>query len=325
MFGIAAYANMNVMDGYVCVIDGDVQRNLRFSRYLRPEIDRTAVGPFEFEIVEPLRKHAARLGENPIGVEFDVTWTALAEPHLERPHQRVSDGRVIQDYRRYGQSGILNGTMTVDGERYVLGDWFSMRDHAWGVRRHVGGVEPYVSVADDFRGLFIWLQFAAGGYSGNLQIIEEGDGTRRYFDGAITVEGEGTQRLTEAEYEFDIPEGSRLFDAARITVTRQDGGQFVIGARPVHRPWVLKGSGYDLGFADGLGHGADRGEYLLEHDDYGLLDSGRVRFPDGEERDPWHREYGSRVTIDGQEGFGHAVLMVEGRIEKLGRTWPPMR
>ena len=61
IIGVGLYMNMNVFDGFVaCQVPrdggGSNQRNFRFSRALRPDIDRVGVGPLDIEIIEPFEK-----------------------------------------------------------------------------------------------------------------------------------------------------------------------------------------------------------------------------------------------------------------------------
>ena len=54
--GFGYYPNRNIMDAYVCfTIQDQVQYTVRASRELRPEIDRFEVGPFRYEVIEPLK------------------------------------------------------------------------------------------------------------------------------------------------------------------------------------------------------------------------------------------------------------------------------
>ncbi|MBW1683868.1 MAG: hypothetical protein JRS35_02280 [Deltaproteobacteria bacterium] len=63
------YPNRNIIDSYVSVtVEGTTVYTVRASRALRPRIDETAVGPFSYEIVEPLRRVRSVLEENEYGV-----------------------------------------------------------------------------------------------------------------------------------------------------------------------------------------------------------------------------------------------------------------
>src|SRR5262245_3261556 len=55
MSGMGLYSNMNVLDGFACLMREGRQHNLRVSRQLRPDVDSTVIGPLEYEVVEPLQ------------------------------------------------------------------------------------------------------------------------------------------------------------------------------------------------------------------------------------------------------------------------------
>ena len=57
--GLGLYTNMNVMDGYACVVvDRTIQHNLRVSRLLRPRIDDMSAGPIRYHNTVPHRSAA---------------------------------------------------------------------------------------------------------------------------------------------------------------------------------------------------------------------------------------------------------------------------
>ena len=69
--GLGMYANRNIVDAFACLnIKGKTQYNVRASRELRPAIDEVKVGPFSYEIVEPLKKVRFTLGENDYSLSF---------------------------------------------------------------------------------------------------------------------------------------------------------------------------------------------------------------------------------------------------------------
>ena len=63
--GFGYYPNRNVMDAFVAfAIQGKTEYVVRASRELRPEIDLFKVGPFSYEVIEPLKAVRYRLGDN---------------------------------------------------------------------------------------------------------------------------------------------------------------------------------------------------------------------------------------------------------------------
>src|SRR5687767_39193 len=64
MVGMGLYPNLDVLDGFVCMLDASSgrQHNLRLSRALRPDIDRPGVGPLDIFPGEPYKSFRLQLG-----------------------------------------------------------------------------------------------------------------------------------------------------------------------------------------------------------------------------------------------------------------------
>ncbi len=129
--GLGVYKNMNVADGFCCVVRGRTQRNLRVSRSLRPRLDETAVGPLRYEVVEPYRHVRVELDAHHDGVSCSLDWRATLPPFFERPTVTEIDGRVATDVQRYDQTGTVDGWIDFGDERIEVERWFGARDHSW--------------------------------------------------------------------------------------------------------------------------------------------------------------------------------------------------
>ena len=184
---IGVYKNMDVLDGFVMAqVNREKQYNQRYSRRLSLEPDRTGLGPLQFDIVEPMQRHRIRLAEGDHPVSFDLEWTAVLPAHLEARHHVRHHGRLIRDYSRFDQFATANGWISIAGERFEVKDWFSWRDHAWGVRPGVGGYEPDTGGLDTDRGyLAIYFWFLTEDAGGFIQLQENGDGEVKYLNGVI--------------------------------------------------------------------------------------------------------------------------------------------
>ena len=104
--------------------------------------------------------------------------------------------------------------------------------------------------------------------------------------------------------------GTRRYEHARFRLTLDDGRVLDIEAEPLGRAWAYLGTGYDGGYLDGKGLGAQRGE-VLEHDIYDLSDVERATV-DGVDHPTGHREQPARVVVDGYETIGHVPVMPRG-------------
>jgi hypothetical protein len=142
-FGIGKYTNRNVMDAFAGVSRGSEQWTVRASRALHTAPEETSVGPIRYEVIEPLRHVRFRLEPNdaqPISFEWNFE-SPLPAAVEEREHRRSRERfRVDEDLIRYHQIGVAWGWVEVEGVRHEFEnrDWFSTRDHSWGVRLQVG-------------------------------------------------------------------------------------------------------------------------------------------------------------------------------------------
>ena len=320
--GIGAYPNMNVLDGFAAVQLEGRQYNLRLSRPLRPRLDEIAVGPLHHEVIEPLQTLRLVLEPGPQPASFDLTWTGVLPAHQERRHAGVLDGRQFEDYTRFDQAGVVNGWIQVDDRRLEAQDWFGARDHSWGVRRSVGGFEPFTgSLPPELPGvLFVWLEFATASLGGHVQFSESSTGDRSGLEGFIAwpePAGRPDLAVVAAEHDIEFHPGTRAYRRARLCLTTADGAKWELEAEPLLTAWAYRGTGYDGGYHDGQGLGVFRGE-ALEHDVYDVSHPEDVGLPDGTTIRPLHREQGVRLTVNGEPGFGHFPIMAIGRIDRYG-------
>lgn len=321
--GIGAYANMNVMDGFAAVQHAGRQHNVRVSRTLRPRIEEMSVGPLRVDVLDPLQRLRLQLAPGRQGLSFDLEWSGFLPPAEESHHVGRLDGRAFQDYRRFDQLGRVTGWVTVEDERFDANRWFGVRDHAWGVRRGVGGFEPFTgTVPPEAHGLlFIWLAFATDELGGQLQIQEDGQGNRTLLDGHIRwpeAAARPVQRIVDATHEIEFVPGTRAYQRAVLVATTDSGDEWRIEAEPTTTAWAYVGTGYDNGFNDRKGLGAWRGSELLEHDTYDVTHPEDVVLPDGSTVRPTHREQPARLTVNGRPGLGHLPIMSVGRVERYG-------
>ncbi len=329
--GIALYCNMNVMDGYVAAVvpgpgGGALQRNLRVSRALRPDIDRLGVGPIRVEVLEPYRRTRFTCAGDGSPFALDLEWEATAPAKEEDHHFRRLRGRVTTDYHRYTIVGTMRGEITVAGRAITAEGWFGARDHSWGVREQVAGPEPVTGPPgfgmEAVGFAFYWLPFQCGDVRGHVQLQMLGDGTVVYCDGVLH-RGDATEAVTAIELDAEFHPGTRAFSRTRATCRTTAGATVEIVSEPLVRPFSMDGTGYDWGWDDGLGLGVYRGEDHAETDVYDLTDPELVVRPDGSARRPMHRETPARVWVDGVEGLGHQVFVVTGPVTTFGPDLAP--
>jgi hypothetical protein len=308
------------------VVDGTRQLNTRVSRRLRPDIDRMGSGPLSYINEIPNKRNRLILAPNDGPVTMDLTFVADEAPRIEAPHRTQVDGQLLEEYRRLHQGGTVTGTLTVGDRTWNVEDWYSAKDHSWGIRSHFGGatIVRGGDVVDDFSGLYTWAGFTCGKYHGYIQTKDDGSlnaAGRRYTDGEMVVTDGGVTRtvaIVSTDYEIDFTGNSNLFKVMRHRMVGDTGEEFDVEIRPAHHAFAMMGTGYFDGFNDRRGFGAFRGNDVVEHDSYELFEDGWVTFPDGQRGTPWHRELPSIVTCNGESGFGYSCALVEGTVERYG-------
>ena len=138
--GLGKYTNRNVMDAFAGVATPGVQYNVRASRELRPDWDKTVVGPIEWHIVDPPKKNRVVLRDNDYGVSYDISFESEYLPIVGAPGRRRINGITDNHTIRYFQPGTAQGRVTVEGKTYTLSpdrSW-AYKDRSWGVRTMTG-------------------------------------------------------------------------------------------------------------------------------------------------------------------------------------------
>jgi len=321
-FTMGVYQNMNVVDGGVVAIFDVRQHNLRVSRQLRPTY-RTECGPLNIQVIEPFKHIRLQIDHDSFKGELD--WLGGLPPQEEHQHFRRSAGRVIEDYARYDQTGGCSGWLELEGRRVAVDDWWSCRDHSWGVRERVGVVEPRTGeTPPPVGGLFSFLFYSTESHGGHVQVARGNDGSR-YLSASILEAATGGLRWlgksAEIAVSFIDDTRPRRMRRAAFDVTATNGETTRIEVEASGPSVAMPGLGYG-GYNDGLGLGVWRGLQHLETEVWDVSHHADVRYADGATGRPIHRIQPVRVVQYGPEGtstgFGSLTFIAEGDLEKLG-------
>lgn len=318
-FTLAAYNNVDVMDGAVVVVNGNRQHNLRVSRTLRPRFE-TRCGPLSVDVVEPMQRLVTTVHEGDQGAVGSITFDAVAPAQEEVPHFHRREGRVIENYIRYNQIGRANGAIDIGGTTVKVDDWWACRDHSWGVRPEVGGVvEPRKAITASVRErnfAFCFLFFSTDTVAGHLQKRvdhEAGD----YATAAI-IDRKSGQPVPSAGFhaEATLIAGTRLFEHLDFELP----GGLRITARQIAKGIVMPGLGYSGGWNDRRGLGAWRGDSYQEAEEWDISDATGVRTSPGKVWYPLHRIYPVAITAsDGSRGTGSLTWLLTGSVPSIVR------
>ncbi len=317
---MGAYRNMNVLDGgAVMIIDGK-QVNLRVSRSLDGSVE-TACGPIRITPVKPLEAFELTIAPGEHKLSGAIQWRSVEPAREEHPHFNRLQGRVVEDYRRFDQIGLASGWMEVDGRRIEIADWWSCRDHSWGVRRGMGVPEPVtgpkVALAEKGH-VMSFLFFSTTAMSGHLLFMQRG-ADEPYTTGVVTErDSEAVHVAQKIELSVDLHPGTRRFRVAQVRATFAGGRQLLLEVTARGASIAMQGLGYSGGYNDGRGLGAWRGQDHLESDVWDVSHPSKIVYPDGSQKEHWHRIQPVGIEADfggaASSGTGSMTLTVAGRL-----------
>jgi hypothetical protein len=235
--GLARYPNRNVIDAYGMVtLDNKTAHVVRASTELRPETAAgVTVGPFTYEILEPLKKVRMTLAENKYGLSFVVDADGTFPAYEQVPMFFRDRGRILEEARRYYQVGRFSGRFKVGKKTYEVepATCRGGRDHSWGVRRGVGGgawPEPWAQPPGEIpQGAFYFMCIADfGKWAAHVAQRENWDGQIWHFEGWETYPlGSKKQneelKLVSLDHDFQFRTDVRVAKSGTVTVKAADG------------------------------------------------------------------------------------------------------
>ena len=317
---MGAYRNMNVLDGGAVMIVGGKQYNVRVSRSLDGSVE-TVCGPLRIRPVEPLKSFEIVIEAGAQALSGKIRWSCVEPAREEHPHYTRLNARTVEDYRRFDQIGVASGYLEAAGTRVDIADWWSCRDHSWGVRRGMGVPEPVtgpkVTLAEKGH-VMSFLFFSTDTMSGHLLFQGRGDDAP-YTTGVVTDRRtEATRHATRIALAVDLHPGTRRFRSAQVRASFEDGTELGLSVDARGASIALQGLGYSGGFNDGRGLGAWRGEHHLEHDVWDVSHPSKIVYPDGSSKEHWHRIQPVGIVADfGGEtstGSGSMTLTIAGKL-----------
>ncbi|MCX5389360.1 hypothetical protein [Streptomyces sp. NBC_00094] len=323
MTGMARYPNRNVLDAYGMVTVGDKNAHVvRMSGELQPETGALAsntVGPFTYEIVEPLKKIRASLAENEHGVSFQLDFDAAFPAYEQAPAFFRSRGRVLEDARRFYQNGRLSGWIKTGNQEYEIdpATWRVGRDHSWGVRRGGGGGSVpegrFLQPAEHRDGgMYFMGIFDFGDRLVHFAQRETSSGQRYHFEGDVhpALGGAGDALpVLSVEHDFRFRDGGRLVDSGVVGVTTADGVTRSITLRAMTDFWPgLAGYDHYRDYMSGMWKGAS------------FIDgfTADVTDPTVRERVSMLTETLCEVECDGRIGYGLLEMVCVGNYPRYG-------
>lgn len=279
LLGFGMYPAKDTADGFVVVSDVTEQRNLRYSTELSAT-EGDGAGPFRFEVVEPNSVWRLSLGDNPIGVGFDLTWRART-PAWFGTVAVANASDESTEFEHLFQSGRYDGTLTIDGVTQDVDGWYGQRDRSRGVRTMAGG-----------QGLHIWYQAQFPDYSIGFLLVETRGHDRLLLEGAVMHESGLVDPIIDVRHRLAFDENRDLVEGI-VVVDTESGSSFEVAAD------ARAGGGYMAGAGYGGHHGKQLGIDHVESDRYPLDGSINPAALDSALTDRL-----CTFVCDGQEGSG---------------------
>jgi hypothetical protein len=250
LFGLGLYPPKDTVDGFVVLSTETEQRNLRYSTELSAT-DGSGGGPFSFRVVEPNKTWRVKLAPNSTGVEFDLTWRARTPPWFGDVAVINQEGNA-SSLEHLFQSGLYDGTLSIDGVEERVEGWYGQRDRSRGVRTMSGG-----------QGLHIWYQAQFPDRSIGFLLVEGRDGSRLLLEGAVMHTDGGLDTIVDVRHDLQF-DGHLDLKSGLVEVTTESGVVYPIDTDASAGGGLMAGAGY------GGHHGRPMGRDHLEHDVYPL-------------------------------------------------------
>lgn len=238
--GMSMYPNNNRLEAYaILTTSAEEQISMRAGRDLGADRWPLRVGPVTTAIVDPMKRWRLTCEPNKSGIEFDLTYTARANPYECRSPLLRWNNRLMYDNTNMFQAGRWNGTISVDGATLAVDSIPGHRDRTWGVRASGEGRFN--------RGLLVWCCAEFDDVAVQALIHERHNGEPRHRMGAVSYEKTGEiVPIVAWEHDLKFDYETRLLQSANFRFTDERGEVWDIAAEPTLRLF-LHGGGYTSG------------------------------------------------------------------------------
>lgn len=302
--GCGYHPNRNIFDAHAGITIGSQQHNLRLSRHLGDNPLSLEIGPLRIQVLEGLRRHRLTLQPNESGLSFDIEFLSSLNPHEEARASSRHNLRLVHDLARYQQSGRYSGWIKFRDKSFELSpeSWWGQRDHSWGLRHERRTDASHPPVTEMSPGLFMWFVAQFDDCAIHLFLREAKPGVWHTLSGEMVFH---QSRPRDAGWaikaiEHDLrwaedPNGQTL-KGGNIHLSFANGETRTLEAAPLAGRYFLKAGMY--GGYRGWIHGADKGPFFSESDDWDLSDAETRREA---------RQLGDHVTqyrMGSQTGYG---------------------
>jgi hypothetical protein len=298
--GYGIFPNQQQSNGYAKLALADGRHwDVLASRSCSVDRWKTAVGPMEWQVLEPRRRWRLKLGPNPSGLEWDIEYIARAPIWELKPIFGRKQGRIIVNQQHIQQSADYSGWVHFDGETMKVDGFYGSRDRTWGIRNHPA-IDMWIWYAAQFddRAIAAW-------------VWERKDGTVMYVDGGFChQDGSLSRRFVQMSHELEFDRDLKRPKRGRIVFVDEDGKRHAVNAISQH-PDVNVYYGAMLEPSSQSVQGQRWNEHdlaVLRRVEAGSLASDQLM----------------RYELDGMVGYGIMELFVAGDgYDRYATNWAP--
>ncbi len=284
--GAALYPNLGIMDcGFSIIRDGE-QHAFHASRRAPREPSEIEVGPFQLQILEPMKSLRVTIDDNETGIAADLEWIPRTA-NIEEGHQRIALGRGLMEATRFNQFGRWKGEIRYAGQSLAIDPArvYGTKDRSWGIRP-VGDPAPPGAPLGQVPGIqFIWAPIQWPDRCTHLCVFEDEDGVPWHFDGMICptyespddlpgVEDPDVRLLATGRHRIEFVPGTRRAARAELELVERDGTVHEITLEP-QLCFRMKGIGYTH---PEWGHGRWKGELVVKAERWRSADLDEMAF-----------------------------------------------
>ncbi len=281
--GTALYPHLGIRDCGISVVHDGVQYSFHASARAGDEPSDLRIGPFNLDIVEPMRSCRITLDVNDTGFACDLLFEGRTG-NVEEPRHHLGSGpRKIMDTTRFTQLGHWSGWIEFGGHRVELDreKTWGTKDRSWGVRPLAGGDPRGAPQLAEMTGIFfLWAPLNFDDEGIHYQLFEDLEGRPLFQVGASLpiydsaaeipgVEDPAVEHMRNLEHAVTFKAENRMITGADIAMTSVgDGSRCEVRLEPIFT-FRMKGIGYHH---PKWGHGAWHGELEMEGEQWPLAD-----------------------------------------------------
>jgi len=256
--GTALYPHLGLHDCGISVVHDGVQYSFHASARAGKEPSDLRIGPFNLEIVEPMRSCRVTLEANDTGFACDLLFEGRTG-NVEEPRHHLGRGlRKIMDTTRFTQLGHWSGWIEFGGQRRELSreETWGTKDRSWGVRPLIGGDPRGAPTPAEMGGIFfLWAPLHFDDACLHYQLFEDMQGRPLFQVGARLgvydtpddlpgVEDDTVEAMRNLEHQVTFAPTSRMITGAELAMTSiRDGRRHQVRLEPLFA-FRMKGIGY---------------------------------------------------------------------------------